>query len=241
MIKAVLFDFDGVIVNSEPLHLRSFRMLLKPLGVRISTERWYREFTGIGSRAIMAALFRDFGIPGDTSGWVEKRKKLYQQLVEEGKLKTIPGVRAFLRMLKRRRILTAIVSGGHGENIRVVLRRLGLEMFFNTVVALEDVQNRKPHPEGFELAMQRLGVKPHECIAIEDSPNGIAAATASGSAVICIRSPAPINVRSCNWIIRDFRDICNSKQETGNRKQKTGLATLRALLLPGRLRRSPGC
>lgn len=207
MIQAVLFDFDGVIVQSEPLHLRSFRELLKPQGVKIPTARWYREFTGIGSTAILTALFRDFGIQEDVKTWVEKRKKHYQNLVLQGKLKTILGVRSFLCMLKKKGIKTAIVSGGHGSNIRLILEKLKLASFFGTIVALEDVQNRKPHPEGFLLAAHRLGISPEKCIAIEDSPSGITAAHAAGMAVVCIRSPAPIDTGKCDLIIADYREF----------------------------------
>jgi beta-phosphoglucomutase family hydrolase len=210
MIRAILFDFDGVVVQSEPLHLRSFRELLKPLRVRIPTERWYREFTGIGSTAITTALFRDFRIQEDVKAWVEKRKAYYQRLVLQGKLKTIPGVRSFLRMLKKKGIPTAIVSGGHGTNIKLVLEKLKLTVFFDSIVALEDVQNRKPHPEGFLLAAQRLGAKPEECIAIEDSPNGISAAHAAGMKVVCVRSPAQVDQSKCNEVIADFRSFPRS-------------------------------
>lgn len=207
MIRAVLFDFDGVVVQSEPLHLRSFRELLAPFGVQISEERWYREFTGIGSTAILTALFRDFGIQEDVKTWVEKRKAHYQKLVQQGKLKTIPGARSFLRLLKKKGIRTAIVSGGHSTNIQLVLEKLKLSPFFDTIVSLEDVQNRKPHPEGFLLAAQRLGVKPDECIAIEDSPNGISAAHAAKMKVVCVRSPAPIDLNKCDFVIGDYTEF----------------------------------
>lgn len=208
MFRAVLFDFDGVIVQSEPRHLRSFRNLLRPYGVAIPADRWYREFTGIDTTTIFQVLMRDFpSIPGKLEDWVEKRKRYYQTLVLAGKLKATPGVRAFLSRLKRKGIPTAIVSGGHTENIRAVLKRLKLEPFFQTIVALEDVQNRKPHPEGFLKAARRLGVKPEDCIAIEDSPNGLRAARASGAKVVCIQSPASIDVSQCDHAIDDFRQF----------------------------------
>ena len=204
MIKAVLFDFDGVVVQSEPMHLLSFRELLLPLGIKISKERWYKEFTGIGSTAIMARLFEDYSVKKDVKIWVEKRKRLYQKYIMEGKIKSVPGVRGFLQKLKMQKIKTAIVSGGHGTNIRLVLERLKLTQFFEVIIGLEDVQQRKPHPEGFLLAAQRLGVKPTECIAIEDSPNGMAAAHAAKMQVVCVSSPAKIDRGKCKFVIKDF-------------------------------------
>ncbi len=207
MIKAVLFDFDGVVVQSEPLHLLSFRMLLEPLGVTISEERWYREFTGIGSTAIITALFKDFGINEDVRSWVEWRKKIYQDLIEEGKLSATPGILDFLKYLRQRGIKTAVVSGGHGTNIRFALKELGLSEYFDIIVGLEDVQHRKPHPECFLTAAKKLGIMPSECLAIEDSPSGTAAAHAAGMKLVCIKSPAQLDVSKCDLVANNFRDF----------------------------------
>lgn len=207
MIKAVLFDFDGVVVQSEPLHLRSFRELLAPFGVKIPKARWYKEFAGIGSPSIMAILFQDFGVQEDVRTWVEKRKKHYQHLVIQGKLKPAKGIREFLQKLKKKGIKTAIVSGGHSSNIKLVLEKLGLSRFFDTIVSVESVQNRKPHPDCFLLAAKKFGVTPNECIAIEDSPNGISSAHAAGMCIVCVKSSAPIDQSKCNFIIKDFKEF----------------------------------
>lgn len=204
MIKAILFDFDGSVVDSEPLHLRSFRELLAPLGIKISKARHYSEFTGIGSTAIITTLFREHKINENVNGWVEKRKKTYQSYVLKGKLKTIPGVRTFLRFLKKRNIKTAIVSGGHGTNIKLALEKTDLEKFFDIIIGLENVKNRKPHPEGFLLAAQRLGVKPSECLAVEDAPAGVTAAHAAGMKVVCVKSQAPVDLKKCEYVIRNY-------------------------------------
>ncbi len=205
MINAVLFDFDGSVVNSEPLHLASFRELLTSLGIKISKARHYSEFTGIGSTAIITTLFREHGINENVKEWVEKRKKIYQGYVMQGKLKTIPGVRTFLRFLKKKKIKTAIVSGGHGTNIKLALKKTKLEKFFDTIIGLENVKNRKPHPEGFLLAAKLLGVKSRECIAIEDAPSGVQAAHTAGMKIICIKSLAPVDLKKCDYVIDSYQ------------------------------------
>lgn len=210
-IKAVLFDFDGVVAQTEPIHLQTFRELLKPLGVKISEERWYREFTGIGSTAIMAKLFQDFKIKKDVKIWVKKRKLLYQKYVKNGTIRATPGIRKFLLELRRKNIKIAIVSGGHSTNINRVLEKLKLMEFFDSynIISLEDVKNRKPHPEGFLLAAKRLLVRPKECLAIEDSISGIIAANRAKMKVVCVRSPAPVDLNKCDYVIKDFRE-CNN-------------------------------
>lgn len=207
MHKAILFDLDGTIVNSEPLHLKSFRDCVKPLGIKISTKRWYSEFTGIGSKAIMTILFRDFRITEEIKPWTEKRKKLFQEYVLQGKLSTIKGIRQFLRKIKKKGIKTAIVSGGHNTNIETVLSTLKLREFFDIIIGSEDVENRKPHPKGFLKAAEILGVKPHECIAIEDSPAGVEAAKNAKLIVVCIKSQAPVDPNLCDYTIKDYTDF----------------------------------
>jgi HAD superfamily hydrolase (TIGR01509 family) len=204
MIRAVLFDFDGVVVNSEPFHLRSFRELLAPLGIKISESRHYSEFVGIGSNAIIAMLFKEHGINYDVKPWVEKRKAIFQRYVAMGKVKPKKGVRKLLIALKKKGIRTAIVSGGHSSNIKSALEKIKLEGFFDILVSLEDVKRRKPHPEGFLLAARRLGVKPSQCIAIEDSNSGVSAAHSAKMKVVCIKSPVKINRKKCDFVISGF-------------------------------------
>src|SRR5271157_1691746 len=100
MLKAVLFDFDGVIVRSEALHMRTFLELLAPYGVKVSTERWYREFAGTGSRHIFERLTAEYGIEEDVDSLVERRKEKYESIVRAGGLSETPGVRHLLASLK---------------------------------------------------------------------------------------------------------------------------------------------
>src|SRR5512135_1401387 len=100
MIKAVLFDFDGVVVRSEPLHKKTFLELLSPYKVEVSDERWYKEFAGTGSRHIFEVLVKEHGIREDVGSLVERRKRLYESYLRKGALKAMPGVKAFLRALR---------------------------------------------------------------------------------------------------------------------------------------------
>src|SRR4030095_6548459 len=100
MLKAVLFDFDGVVVQSELLHKRTFMWMLAPYGVTVSDERWYREFAGTGSRHIFEVLIKEHGIDLDPAELTEKRKRIYENYVRGGELRETPGVREFLKQLK---------------------------------------------------------------------------------------------------------------------------------------------
>jgi len=208
MAKAVVFDFDGVIVDSEPLHYRTFCQTLKPLGIRIGWSRWYKDFAGTGSRKIIAKLFEEFGIQEDVSVWVERRKALFASYAKQGKLRPRRGLRMFLSKLRTRNIKTAIASGGHTMHIKTLLSLMKLNGMFNAIVGGDSVKNGKPDPEIFLLAAKKLGVKPEECIAIEDSPAGCDAVRRAGMPLICFNSPArkSLNV-SCIKTIDSYSEF----------------------------------
>ena len=208
MVRAVIFDFDGVIVDSEPLHYRTFCETLKPLGIEIDKHRWYKDFAGTGSRKIIAKLCDEYGITEDIRVWVEKRKVLFASYAKQGKLKPRKGLMKFLPELKTRNIKTAIASGGHIAHIESLLSLMKLNGRFDVIVGGDSVKNGKPDPEIFLLAARMIGAKPEECIAIEDSPAGCEAVLRSGMSLVCFDSPArkTLNV-SCIKTIDSYSEF----------------------------------
>ncbi|NYZ74352.1 HAD family phosphatase [Candidatus Micrarchaeota archaeon] len=207
MIKAVLFDFDGVVVQSERLHMDSFMELLAPFGVKVSEERWYREFAGTGSRSIIKRLAKEYGIREDIGRLVEKRKKLYEDRVRNGELRETRGVKPFLNALRKRGIKAAIVSGSHSSNVSLAISTLGLDGLFDLVVSGDDVDARKPDPGPFLHAAEKLGVKPSECLVIEDSYAGCEAARRARMRLVVVRSPASKGLYGYDAIIDDFSEF----------------------------------
>jgi HAD superfamily hydrolase (TIGR01509 family) len=207
MIKAVLFDFDGVIVQSEMLHRETFLELLAPYGISVSEERWYREFAGTGSRHIFEVLTRENGIKTDVGSLVEQRKKVYEARVRGGALKETPGVREFLLFLRKKGIRTAVVSGSHSSNVAAALSVFHLEGFFELVVSGDDLRQRKPSPAPYLHAAEVLGLKPDECLVVEDSPSGCASARAAGMRLVVVRSPASKDLYGYDAIIDDFSEF----------------------------------
>ncbi|MEW6035203.1 MAG: HAD family phosphatase [Candidatus Micrarchaeota archaeon] len=205
MTKAVLFDFDGVIVDSEPLHMKTFLELLAPYGVEVGTERWYREFAGTGSRHIFEVLVKEHGIQEDVDGLVARRKALYESRVRAGALKEMPGVRDFLRLLRERGIKAAIVSGSHRTNVQAALEMLSLGQF-DLIVSGDDLKERKPEPGPFLFAAKRLGLKPGECLVIEDSISGCVAARRAGMRLVWMKPPVGLAQQEADLVVSDFRD-----------------------------------
>jgi HAD superfamily hydrolase (TIGR01509 family) len=180
MVRAVLFDFDGVVVQSEPLHKRTFLELLAPYGVTVPERRWYREFAGTGSRHIFEVLVREHNLGLDVDRLVAERKAVYEARVRAGDLKITPGAREFVMMLKSRGIRAAVVSGSHRTNIQAAFEALGLNGLFDIVISGDDIPERKPHPGPFLRAAKMLGVPPSGCLVIEDSYSGCESAKKAG-------------------------------------------------------------
>jgi HAD superfamily hydrolase (TIGR01509 family) len=207
MIRGVLFDFDGVVVQSEGLHRETFLELLSPYGISVSEERWYREFAGTGSRHIFEVLTMENGIKADVDSLVERRKKIYEERVRGGALKETPGVRQFIVLLRKKGIKTAIVSGSHSTNVAAALEVFHLKGLFDVIVSGDDLKERKPSPVPFRHAAKLLGLTREECLVIEDSVSGCASARAAGMHLVVVRSPASKDLYGYDAIIDDFSEF----------------------------------
>jgi beta-phosphoglucomutase len=188
MLKAVIFDFDGVITDSEVLHLRSFNRVLGRFNVEISTKDYYQKYLGLSDKDCFKTLVRNriLRIPEhQIQGLIEQKNRVFEELARtEGR--TIEGVHSFLKMLWQNKVPMAICSGALMAEIELLLEEAGLEHFFTVIVSAEQVKNGKPDPEGFLLTFQKLNkgrpdpITPNQCIVIEDSHWGLDAAKAAG-------------------------------------------------------------
>lgn len=205
MIRAILFDFDGVIVRSEPLHKQTFLEILSPYGVKVSEERWYQEFAGTGSRHIFRELMKEYGIDGDANEMAERRRKRFIELAKQGHAAEMPGLRDFLEGLKGKNMKTAIVSGGHRSYIELLLETMKLGGFFDLIVTADDIPERKPDPEPFLRASRALGIDAADCLVIEDSYAGCKAANSAGMKIVWMRPHSSMAPPECDMVIEDFR------------------------------------
>jgi len=188
--KAVIFDLDGVIVDSEMVHPRTFERALAKYGVKIRDAHWKRAYTGIGSYAIFEDLVKRYGINEDARGLVKKRNEIYLHEIQENKLPVIGGFREVHRQLAENGVKEAVASGGHTNHVEESLRSVGLRNM--PFVAIEQVKRGKPSPEIFLKAARRLRVKPSECIVFEDSLSGVEAAARAGMPCVAISTTMPV-------------------------------------------------
>jgi beta-phosphoglucomutase len=180
-VKAVLWDLDGVLVDSAPFHFQAWRELLASLGRELSEADFRRTF-GLRNDAILSELVGDLP-PAEVERLAARKEELFRRAAL-GNIVPLPGALALLRLLREQGFELALVSSTPHGNIDLILGSLGVEAAFDVIVGEEDVRQGKPDPEGFLLAAKRLRVPPGECVVIEDAPVGVEAAKRGG--MLCV-------------------------------------------------------
>jgi beta-phosphoglucomutase len=204
----VVFDFDGVIVDSEPLHYRSLRDALLPDGVRITEAEYWSTYLAYDDReAIRLALERHGGrATEDRLSAAEERKvAAFARLIPE--IPVFPGARELVRALAADGVPLAIASGARHEEIEAILEGIGLRDAFRAVVGAEDASRTKPDPAPYVEAARCLttttpGLAPSDCAALEDSLPGILSARAAGMRVVGVaHSYAPEKLGPAHHVV----------------------------------------
>jgi len=208
-MKAIILDMDGVVVDSEPIHRRTFRILLGPLGIRYSVEEYAERFAGTGAEYIMATMLKEHGIKADVDAWVKKRTALYQKLIRGRRLRPIAGLRSFLGDVKRKGIKLAIASGGHRTNVISSLKSVGFKPKDFVILSVENVPKRKPNPALFLAAARALHTRPNDCVVFEDSVVGVQAAKRAKMrcvALLTTTNREALKKAGADITVKDFRD-----------------------------------
>lgn len=204
MIRGVVFDFDGVIANTEPLHFRAFRDVLAQEAVALSEADYYSRYLGYDDVGAFGAIATDRGVqwdPGHVAGLVA-RKAARLEALEGAASVLFPGAAAAIRRMAGECPL-AIASGALRAEIMHVLNREDLAGYFPVVVAAEDTPTSKPAPEPYLRAVERmaavLGVAlaPSDCVAIEDSRWGLESARSAGLRTVGIAHTYPAGTLTC--------------------------------------------
>ena len=179
----VIFDWDGVIIDSEPHHQQSWELLAAELD-RPLPDGYFKKSFGMKSERIIPEILRWSDDPAEIRAITDRKAALYREIMSKEGVAPLPGAEAFLHRLKNDSIPCAVASSTPRLNIACVLDRIDLGGFFRDIVAAEDVTHGKPHPEIFLLAAQRLGLPANRCVVFEDSQVGIEAGLAADMKVI---------------------------------------------------------
>ena len=198
-LEAVVFDCDGVLVNSEPLHYKAFQEVLAPLGLGHDYQAYLDRFVGFDDRDAFICAFKDAGLQFEAAAlerFMEAKAAALGDLIRRG-VPGFPGVIELVEELMEKGIPMAVASGALRDEVTAFVASLGLSAAFTVIVSADEVKKSKPEPETYLLAIERLRlalgrpIDPVNCVAIEDTPAGIDSAGAAGLAVIAVTNSFP--------------------------------------------------
>jgi beta-phosphoglucomutase len=198
-LDALIFDFDGVIVDSEPIHLECFGKVLLPAGVVLTHEDYYAKYLGYDDHDCFVAAMRDHGKPvveEQIAAMIRAKSVLVQETYSR-KVRALPGSVELIRSAAGAKVPLAVCSGALREEIEQAARSVGVKDLFATIVAARDVTRGKPHPEGYAKALDRLRaatgrpLRAGASVVVEDSVAGIDAALGAGMKVLAVTNSYP--------------------------------------------------
>lgn len=219
-LKAILFDFNGVIINDESIHEALLADLLLGENLRAQPGEFAELCLGRSDRACLTDLLTRRGrvvSEKDLQRLLAQKSAAYQaRLRQLDSLPIYPGLFELIERCRTAGLKLAVVSGALGQEVAAVLARLGLTDQFSVVVAGDDITASKPQPDGYRLAVARLNaaepsldLQPSDCLAIEDSLAGLQAAKAAGISVVGVAHTYPFHMlqRQANWVIDRLADL----------------------------------
>lgn len=193
MIKAIIFDFDGVILNSEPIHWQACNMVFEKIGFTIPYDYYLQHYAGVADKEMFPRIFTENCLnytPPEIDDFIVQKVQAFKTVINSSKeLKGIDGLPQFLNFANQAVPNIAICSGAIRTEIETILAKIEngtLQQYFKHITTSEDVSKGKPSPEGYLKTAVKLNVLPEDCLVIEDTQIGIQAARAANMKVIGI-------------------------------------------------------
>lgn len=204
-VRAVLWDLDGVIVDSGKYHLAAYKRLFGEMDIEITEERFFSAMFGRRNWDIIRDVLPEAS-QGQIHGLAEKKETIFRELVA-GNVTPLPGAVELLRKAHAEAVKQAIVSSTPRENIELIVRTLEIEELLDTIVGEEDSPRGKPDPQPFTTAADRLRVPYDGCAVIEDAPEGIAAGKAAGMRCVGVATTRPANrLTEADLVVESLED-----------------------------------
>jgi len=221
VLRAILFDLNGVLVDDEPLHLELFRKVLAEEEISLSEGEYFERYLGRDDKRCFFDVLRAEGRRCDDAllmRLLTRKASYYQERVRAEGFPFFPGALELIRAAAEKSVTLGVVSNALRREIQAALRQPALEPLFKVVVAAEDVNEAKPDPEGYLRALSDLNsvpplpirlYHPHEVLAVEDSPIGLEAAGAAGLVTLGVaHTYPPEELAAADLVVADLGEIC---------------------------------
>ena len=188
MVKAIIFDMDGVIIDSEPIHFESDKMTMNDYEIEIADNE-LNDYVGVSNPVMWTELRDKYKLSGSVEELLEKQLNYKKQLFGNRKLEPIVGIKELLDELKSNEVKIGLASSSSRVFIEMILNNLKITKFFDVIISGEEVLKSKPAPDIFLKAAEMLDLEPSNCIVIEDSEHGVKAAKLANMKCIGFKNP----------------------------------------------------
>ena len=224
-VKAIVFDVDGLMADTEYWHNESVKTMMKHKGIRL-TNAYMAAMVGVSSTDNFLQMQKDFGLKGTLKKYLSDREKVYIELLKKSGIKGFPGLRGIFELARKKGLKLAVGSSSIKPQIKVslsiILRSVGIKQsiwkFFDSVITGSDVKRTKPAPDIYLLVAQRISLKPSNCLVIEDSVSGVKAAKAAGMQCIAVKSrySKKHDLSKANAIVASLKGALKLLKRMGN-------------------------
>ena len=206
MIKALLFDLDGVIIDSGDFHFKAWQVFCSRFSQDFTIEEFKKGF-GQTNKDILSDLLKKSLTAEELQLYSDEKEAIFRNLAQ-GNIKPIPGILEYIKEMKQLPLLMGLVSSTPRANIDFILNEIGLDNYFDIIISAEDVQEGKPSPGCYLTAAERLHVLPGECVVFEDAIPGVQSAIKAGMGCIAITTTQPAHkLTQATFIVASWREV----------------------------------
>lgn len=205
-MNGVIFDMDGVLADTGPIHFESWKKLADEIGVSF-TKSFFNHTFGQTSPEIVEKIVKGDMSKSKIRELADRKERYYREMVAE-KLKPLPGVIELIGELDANKFKMAVGSSGPPENVNLLISELGIKRYFDAIVTAADVDRGKPNPEVFLVAAEKMTIQPANCVVIEDAPVGIEAAIKAEMKVIALTTTHERQeLTDADLIVKDLSEV----------------------------------